>query len=438
MNPANNFTAFLKTYDILNAPLIIAVSGGRDSMCLLHLCLSYQLNIVAAHCNFGLRDEESNDDEAFVVEYCKANNITIETIRFDTKKESELSGLSVQETARTLRYKWFEELRLKHGGEYILTAHHANDSIETLIHNMARGAGLKGMLGIPAKNGRILRPLSSCLVEDIKTYANVNGIPWREDSSNAKEHYTRNYIRHQVVPGLIHINSNAEAHLLQSMSFLKEADAIVHDYAISVMHRFTYRSDHVFRIKISELNTLSYARTLLFLWLEPYGFSTFVIDEIIKCKTTGASWFGKGFCAVYNRGELDIIPAPDDAVYATQFINTFPASVKFGMHSYLIKQSKGLPDRFEAGTLYLDASLIRLPLTVRQWKQGDVFIPLGMENNKKLSDFFTDLKLGMNEKKECVIIESASEIVAVAPYRINNKYRVSGSSSEVITVTLKD
>lgn len=439
MNPANNFTTFLEQHKASGKKLIVAVSGGRDSMCLLHLCLSHRLTVVAAHCNFGLRQNESDEDEAFVSEYCRKNDIPYETIRFPTRNEAGRHGLSIQETARMLRYEWFEQLRLKHEAAYILTAHHANDSIETFIHHLARGSGLKGMTGIPEKNGFILRPLLSWLRKDIDSYTVSNGLEWRDDSSNEKDDYSRNYIRHHIVPGLVRINSNAEAHLLHTMSLVQETSGLVSDYASLLRERFISGTDTQFEIRLHELRKLSYCRTLLVHWLAPYGFNPAMIEEMIRSHTTGAGWKGhEGYTAVYNRGILELMPDPPENLYPVHRVDELPAKIRFGRHSYLLSGTDQLPETFAGNSLYLDASRITFPIILRQWKQGDAFIPLGMKNRKKLSDLFTDMHLGMNQKKECMVVESGGEIAAVAPYRISEKYKLSNLSKEAIVITLLD
>lgn len=212
---------FLNISSTIDQKFILAVSGGKDSMALVHLCKSENLNIVIAHCNFMLRGQESMDDEEFVRSYCTANQITFESIRFNTKTACEELGMSTQETARILRYDWFEKIRLQHHANYILTAHHANDLAETFIFNAARGSGINGLCGIPKKNGVVLRPLIMVSQNTINDYITAHQVPFRNDSSNLSDDYTRNFIRHHIIPKLIEVNNHAIEHIAKSTQILQ-------------------------------------------------------------------------------------------------------------------------------------------------------------------------------------------------------------------------
>ncbi|MES2691249.1 MAG: tRNA lysidine(34) synthetase TilS [Bacteroidota bacterium] len=438
MNLANALTTILTRYNALESKFIVAVSGGKDSMSLLHACKNNGLNIVAVHCNFMLRGDESNADEIFVSQYCKDQGIPLEKIRFDTKTESKKRKLATQETARILRYEWFEKVRLQHDAEYILTAHHGNDSIETFIINLLRGTGIKGLTGIPEKNGFILRPLLGILRSEIDVYSSLYDIPFRNDSSNESDTYTRNYIRHNIIPLFEDVNKKALQHVLDAALLLNESNELTNDLLSKLTPEYTSQKGDIFSIHLDAIDHLTYKRTALFFWLGPYGFNSTVIDDILLTRNTGKWWQSDTHRVIYERGKLNLVAIDPFIIKEQNHHYPLPPVINFGKDAYVIETLTEKPEKFSMDTFYIDAALMEYPVRLRSWNQGDSFTPLGMKNKKKLSDFFTDLKLDAFQKGQAMVLESNNEIVAVLPHRINEKFKVTDKTSHIITLTLKE
>lgn len=435
MNLANTLTTFLTRQHALESKFVVAVSGGKDSMCLLHACKKQGLNIVAVHCNFMLRAEESNADEDFVSRYCADEKIPLESIRFNTKEEAKNRKTSTQETARTLRYEWFEKIRLQHHADYILTAHHGNDNVETFLINLLRGTGIKGLTGIPEKNGFILRPILGVLKNDIDLYASAFAVPFRNDSSNESDLYTRNYIRHNILPLFENINNNALQHILDASFRLKENDDLAHELLSGLTHKYTSQNGHIFSIYMDAISDLKFKKTALFFWLNPFGFNSTVIDDILLANTTGKKWLSDTHQAIYERGKLHVAALDPSTINEQVCDLPLPSVITFGKDSYTIKILSEKPENLSPGTFYLDASLIKFPVKLRSWINGDSFTPLGMKNTKKLSDFFTDLKLDAFQKNQVMLLESNNEIIAVIPYRINEKFKLTDKTTYTLTIS---
>jgi tRNA(Ile)-lysidine synthase len=432
MNVVNRVQQFLTSSTALNQRLIVAVSGGKDSMALLHICRQLNLNIIAAHCNFMLRDDASLLDESFVTEYCRNHDIPLETTRFATKEHRSEWKLSTQETARKLRYDWFEMLRNKHQAGYILTAHHANDVAETFFLNLLRGSGLKGLRSIPAINGSVLRPLLSTPVAEIEAYIAASNIPYRDDASNNTDAYRRNYIRHHVIPLLDEVNNQAIDHIIHTTALLNESYQLLNDQLTSLKAIYTVDSANAFTIDMEKLSAHAQKQFLLFEWLAPFGFNASTSNNIARqTPITGNKWLSDTHVALYSRGKLIVTPISENPISEIQ-LSKWPSLVCFGEHVYEVKALESVPQKFAPNALYFDKDLIAFPLKLRTWKHGDVFQPLGMKQEKKLSDFFIDTKINLNEKEKAMIIEAEKEIIAVAPYRISERYKVTAGTRNVI------
>lgn len=434
MNPAHILYDYLQQKNRLNNRFIVAVSGGKDSMCLLHACVESGLDVIAAHCNFKLRGEESDGDEMFVMRYCADKNIPLVKTTFDTKQAASAKKLSTQEAARVLRYEWFEDMRVQYHADYILTAHHGEDSIETFLINLLRGTGIKGLTGIPKENGCIIRPLLSLLRSDIDAYASSSEIPFRNDSSNESDAYTRNYIRHYIIPLLKEVNSKALHHILEASSVLNETELLVNNLLETPTRKYTQQNGDVFSIHIDAIRQLPYKSTLLYRWLNPYGFNEVVINDLLAEHQTGKKWYSPTHQVIYERGYLSItayaVTNCDELVFGSHL----PDTIEFAGLSYSIRTLTDRPETFATDTLYMDGSRITFPVTIRPWKHGDTFIPFGMRQQKKLSDFFIDLKLNAIQKEQAMILESSQGIFAIAPYRISNHVKITRQTSRIIAI----
>lgn len=424
---------FLNVTSTIDQKFILAISGGKDSMALAHLCKSENLNIVIAHCNFMLRGQESIDDEEFIRSYCASNQITFEFIRFDTKTACEELGMSTQETARILRYNWFEKIRLQHHANYILTAHHANDLAETFIFNAARGSGINGLCGIPKKNGVILRPLIMVSQDSINDYITTNQVPFRNDSSNLSDDYTRNYIRHHIIPKLVEVNNHAIEHIAKSTQILHEAQIIIIEKLNELIDKHSTYNGSTLIIDNSIIKQLPYYNYLLHHWLSPFGFNNNQINEIVNTVDgSGKTWNSQTHLLLFNRNELRIEKLTDEDTNTLLFEKNFPDKFTFNNYHFEVTHIDKKQLDFKPNLLYFDAEKINFPITIRTWNQGDSFKPLGMLNNKKVSDFFIDLKIDLMKKNRLPIICADHQIIAVAPYRIDDRYKITDSTNTIL------
>ncbi len=435
MNIVELLKDFLNVSTINEQKFIVAVSGGKDSMALLHLCKSENLNIVVAHCNFMLRGQESIDDEAFVRSYCTNHQIVFESIRFDTKTKCEELSMSTQEVARILRYDWFEKIRKKYHANYVLTAHHANDSAETFLFNVARGTGIKGLCAIPKRNGTILRPLVMISREIISGYVANFQIPFRNDSSNQSDDYTRNFIRHHIIPKLIDVNNHAVEHIAKSSQILQEAHMIIEDKLNDLKEKYIIYLDSTLIINHNAIKQLPYYNYLLHNWLLPMGFNSNQIDEIISNKRhSGKSWNSLTHKLLFNRNELKIEKHNNDNDNWLVFEKEFPSTFSFNNYHFEVAYNDEIPFDFKPNLFYLDADKITFPVTIRTWNHGDSFKPLGMQSNKKVSDFFVDQKIDLFEKGRLPIVCSGNYIVAVIPHRIDDWYKITKDTTKVLRI----
>lgn len=427
---------FLHKHGNLTSRYIVAVSGGKDSMTLLFICKKLGLDVIAAHCNFQLRGEESRQDDAFVQTYCERHNIKLLRAEFNTAEICQKNGLSIQETARKLRYDWFEEIRLQECADFILTAHHGNDQVETMLFQLSRGSGIKGIRAIPPQNGVILRPMLQVPLEFVMEYAHQHKIPHRDDSSNEKDYYSRNFIRHHVIPSFIQLNKQFVPHMLQTAQFADEYELLLQEKANELYEKHIRLEPDHWLIALNELRKLPYLRSILFHWLSPLGFNTIQLNDLIQNNhISGKHWESSTHRITLNRDELIVMPI-QHARYTHKFINDIiNQTIEVANQKWDIQILSSPPTSYVAEQIYLDADKLQLPLLIRPWHEGDAFTPMGMKGRKKLSDFFIDAKLSVVEKqKSLVLITSSEEIAAVIPHRPSNHYRITPSTQRVMVI----
>jgi tRNA(Ile)-lysidine synthase len=419
--------------------ILLAVSGGMDSMVMLHLIrqLGYQVGV--AHCNFQLRGAESDEDENFVRRKCRQWDIAFYSHRFDTKNYATEKGLSTQMAARELRYAWFDELLQKEGFDYLATAHHLNDSIETILLNLTKGAGLDGLMGIPAQNKKIIRPLLFATCEEIETYAAEEGVLWREDQSNQSDDYQRNFIRHQIVPKLKEINPSLEKTFQDTIYKLQGASEIV---AASVeewkLKHQKIEDDKIVLNKKGFANGANYNISILLEIIKPYGFNYDQCENIVK-GINGQS--GKRFLSSTHELIVDresLILTEHQENWGQVNIESNQQEISLGNKTLKFETAdySGLPisDKNQA---IIDEGLMQFPITWRKWKPGDFFFPLGMKNRKKVSDFLIDEKVSMADKDSLTVLESNGQIVWVVGHRIDDRFKVTDKTNRVIKISLK-
>ena len=418
-----------------NKSFLLAVSGGVDSMVLFYLFKKTSLNFSVAHCNFLLRGKDSDNDELFVQSTCKKNKTNFFVKKFDTKKTATENTISIQMAARELRYEWFYDLVDKNKFDYIVTAHHFNDSLETVLFNIARGTGISGLKGIPKKQNRLIRPLLNFTKNQILEFAKKNKIEFREDISNKDEKYKRNKIRKSIIPDFQIVNPGFIESMQATIKNLQSAENIYLHFIENEKKRCTTYSCGVLKIDISLLRNLIEPKTVLFEIIKEYGF--FDIDSIFKVidAESGKIFYSKNHFLIKDRNYICI----------SKLIKNRTLEI-FKVNNYIedpIKLSLELVDKFKLAedknkrVAVLNYDKLQFPLTLRNWKEGDWFIPSGMKGKKKLSDYFVDNKFSLIEKKRCFVLCSNNDIVWIVGHRIDERYKFVDSEEKAYICRIK-
>ncbi|WP_294956721.1 tRNA lysidine(34) synthetase TilS [uncultured Flavobacterium sp.] len=415
--------------------LFLAVSGGLDSMVLLHLLSQLPYEIAVLHCNFQLRGVESFGDQEFIQDYCSQNNIPIFTTHFDTEAFAKDYKLSTQVAARELRYSWFYELLEEENFDYILTAHHADDNLETFIINLTRGTGLEGLTGIPEQNDKIIRPLLPFSREEILKYAEENKIEWREDSSNASTKYLRNKIRHNLVPVLKEINPNFLDAFQKTQSFLQESKEMVEDASIIVYQQVAKEEGDDIHFDLNQLKKLPNYKSYLYQWLKEFGFSAWNdIYDLVEGQS-GKQVLSEEFRLLKNRETLILSPFSETSEKDEYEIGENDTDVNFPLKMSLC--NVGHTTFGSNKVIFVDSDKIRYPLILRKWKEGDVFQPFGMNGkSKKVSKLFKDEKLSLIEKEKTWILCSDDQIVWVVGMRQDERFKIENATNKILKIEL--
>ncbi len=413
--------------------LIIATSGGIDSMVLLHLFKNLNYEIAIAHCNFQLRGLESFEDQNFVHDYAVANEIPIFVTQFDTENFAKDYKLSTQVAARNLRYDWFHELLKTENYNFILTAHHADDNLETFIINLSRGTGLDGLVGIPSQNDKVIRPLLTFSRQEIENYAKENDIKWREDSSNASDKYLRNKIRHNIIPQLKELNENFLESFLKTQKYLKESQTMVEDATIMIYQQVAKEVGDDIHFDLLKLKTLPNFRSYLYEWLQEFGFSAWNDIYDLVDSQSGKVIYSNDYQLLKNRNYLILSPISeyDDEVY---FIEKNQLEVKIPIN-LSICQVDAISNTNQ-NTIFVDAEKLSFPLQIKKWNEGDSFQPFGMNgSSKKVSKFFKDEKLSILEKQKIWILISDNQIVWIIGLRQDERFKIENSTKNKLQIT---
>jgi tRNA(Ile)-lysidine synthase len=417
--------------------LLLGVSGGVDSMVLLHLFQQLPYSIAVAHVNFGLRGVESDEDEEFVVEYCQKHNIKAFTYNVDTLAYVNSSKVSIQMAARTLRYNWFEKLKIEHQFKHLLTAHHSDDSVETIFINILRGTGISGLKGITS-NENAIRPLLSFTRAEIIDYANSVNLVWREDSSNAKEDYLRNKLRHSILPMFDSINDTWRQKLVQLSDDISVSENVLTDYYNQHLPKFY--SDA--RIQLAKLNDLDFSEWMLRRLLISLGFTHQTISDIILNLEIqkGKMYESSTFILQKEEDAFRVIAKDENQIeeYSAVIIEEqnqieFSNSI-FDMGNILVSEFNG---KYREKESFLDYNKLDFPLLIRKWQAGDWFVPFGMKGRKKLSDYFVDEKFTIQEKENTFVIVSGEDIVCILGHRIDDRYSVNKNTTIIYHIKQK-
>ncbi|WP_163409716.1 tRNA lysidine(34) synthetase TilS [Flavobacterium ajazii] len=419
-----------------NKKLFLAVSGGLDSMVLLHLFQQLEYEIAVLHCNFQLRGLESFGDEDFIRNYCEGNNVSIFTTRFDTEAFAKDYKLSTQIAARELRYNWFYELLEIHKFDYILTAHHADDNLETFIINLSRGTGLDGLVGIPEQNDRIIRPLLPFSRQEILNYAKDNSIEWREDSSNSSNKYLRNKIRHDLVPVLKEINPNFLNAFQKTQSYLQESNEMAEDASIMIYQQVAKEKGEEIHFDLNQLKKLPNYRSYLYQWLKEFGFLAWNDIYDLVDGQSGKQVFSAEFRLLKNRDTLILSPIAETPEKEEFEINENDQDVNFPLKLKLCNVSHISLDSNKV--IFVDAEKIQYPLVLRKWKEGDSFQPFGMNGKKKkISKLFKDEKLSLIEKENSWLLCSGDQIVWIVGIRQDERFKIEKTTNNILKIELQ-
>ena len=416
--------------------LFLAVSGGVDSMVLLDLFHKMNYEIAVLHCNFSLRNSESNGDEVFVKTFCNEKQIPIYSKRFDTKQFSEKHKLSIQVSARKLRYDWFYEQLKELNFDYILTAHHLDDNIETFLINLSRGTGLDGLTGIPAQNNQIIRPLLPFSRDEIEKYAEKNKLPWREDSSNVSDKYLRNRIRHQIVPVLKEINPTFLDSFQKTQNYLKEAQSIVNDGEYIIYQEVAVeKEDGTIWFDLKKLLQLPNYGAYLFQWLYSFGFTAWNDIYALAHAQSGKQVFSEHYILLKDRDFLILFAKEEASELEVFFIDKDVKDVKVPLKiSFCNVSDISVTD---ANSIFVDAETLQFPLTIRKWNEGDYFYPLGMQGKKKLSKYFKDEKMSLIDKSSQWILCSENQIVWVIGKRQDERFKITNKTTNKLQIQLQ-
>ena len=415
--------------------ILLATSGGKDSMVMVHLFqqLDYQIGI--AHCNFQLRGMESFEDQNFVKEYATAHDIPVFITQFDTKAFAEDYKISTQVAARELRYNWFYELLETEKFDYILTAHHADDNLETFIINLSRGTGLDGLTGIPEQNDKVVRPFLVFSQEEIEEYAKLNTMQWREDSSNASDKYLRNKIRHHLVPLLKELNPNFLSSLHKTQTYLQEVQVMAEDASIMIYQQVARQENDTIYFDLKKLQQLPNYKSYLYQWLKEFDFTAWEdIYDLVESQS-GKYVFSPEYRLLKDRDFLILSPIDFIDSNDKYYIQKDQSEVNIPLKLSLCKVAD--ISNVSNKTIFVDADKIQYPLVLRRWNEGDVFQPFGMNGkSKKVSKLFKDEKLSLLDKENVWILCSDNAIVWVIGIRQDERFKIDTAANNILKIQL--
>ncbi len=438
------FTQYLQSECKIDSEqkVLVALSGGADSVVLLHLFKESGIQVQAAHCNFNLRAVESDEDEAFVQELCEKWEIPLFVKHFDTVGYSEEKGISIEMAARELRYNWFRELLEKERLDYIATGHHKDDNIETFFLNLARGTGIKGLSGIKPAYGQVIRPLLCFSRKEIESYCQTNNLAFRIDSSNLESIYLRNKVRNQIIPLFQELNPSFNETMKQNMDHLQQVNQFFQASVDKIRKEMVVEQDDQLLLSLRHINEFLDKELILFELLQPYGFNGSVVKEIIRNiedDVSGKQYYSSQYRLIKDRFNLIIVPIKKEDETLTYYIEAGQALIETPIKIKIaenIDASAYVIDKDSLAAQF-DYDLLSFPLTLRKWNNGDMFRPLGMNNFKKLSDFFIDSKFSLKDKEDCWLLLSGDDIIWVVGHRTDDRYKITKKTQKVCKLVLQ-
>jgi tRNA(Ile)-lysidine synthase len=419
-------------------PVLLACSGGRDSMALAHLLLQSNIEFGIAHCNFQLRSKESDDDEQFVAQFAKANHVPFFAVRFDTSQVMEETKKGIQETARTLRYEWLEATRKDKGFGLLITAHHANDNAETLLINLCKGTGIAGIHGIKEMNGNIIRPLLFATREYINEYVIANQVAYREDSSNNSEKYLRNEVRHHILPPIEKAFPNAIHQINDSILRFAQSELVFRKEMDRQIRKLVQQRGEDVYVPVLKLMKSEVKETLCYELFSKYGFSSSQMPSILILANAESGKYveNSSYKIIKDRSFLIITPKKEVGTLF-HLVEQFPAKIitEEGVFTFALAHENNVVVDNDTVAL-IDMAQITQPLIIRRWRTGDYFYPLGMGmKKKKLSRFLIVRKITLHEKERIWVLESNKRMVWVAGQRLDERFKIKPTTTQMLKVT---
>jgi tRNA(Ile)-lysidine synthase len=413
--------------------VLLAVSGGIDSMVMLYLFEKSGFDYGIIHCNFQLRGDESDQDEEFVKKQVLIHGVPSYFKRFDTEEYAQINGISIEMAARDLRYEYFEKIRVEHHYDYIATAHHSDDLIETFFLNLSRKTGIKGLTGIKDKSGKIIRPLLFASRSEIEMFVSENYIEFREDSTNSEVFYQRNFLRHRILPLFSELNPSFKKNMLASIENLKDAETVYSGFFETEKQKVVEIAADSQVIEIDNLKKSAHPKLLLLEILSEFNFNPAVVEEVFQSleSESGKQFYSKTHRLVKDREKLfiSLIQEKENKIYYIEAVDLKliePFIINFEKLS-----GKDFKVRKEKNIACLDFEKLEFPLLIRKWQQGDYFQPLGMTGFKKVSDFLIDEKIPVHEKENTWVLCSGNKIAWIMNHRIDNRFKVTPQTQNV-------
>jgi tRNA(Ile)-lysidine synthase len=437
------FTSYIQNNTLFtkNDHLLVAVSGGVDSMALCSLLTNAGFSYSIAHCNFNLRGKEADNDEEFVLEYCKKNKIKCFTKKFKTAVYAKNKGISIQMAARELRYTWFNELITEHNFDYLLTAHHANDNIETFFINLLRGSGINGLKAILPKKDKLVRPLLFATRAEIESYIAENKISYREDSSNREDKYLRNHLRLQVIPAFKKINPSFEKTISTEIEILQQSNLILQKEVEKQRKKLLIKDDATYKINIENLIKTTASKLILFELIKDFGFNTIQANDVYNSlKAQSGKVFTSNTHTIIKDRNFLLIKKNEKEILADFVINKNTTILKSPIKikiEFIKGNIDSIPKKdFIPSKSFVDADKLTFPLILNKWQMGDKFRPLGMKGFKKVSDFFTAEKATLFDKQNQWILRCNNDIVWLVGRRVDDRFKVTASTKKICVINV--
>ncbi|MBN2350526.1 MAG: tRNA lysidine(34) synthetase TilS [Bacteroidales bacterium] len=421
-----------------NDRILLGISGGIDSVVMLDLFSLAKTKIGIAHCNFQLRGDESDEDQNFVRTLADNYGIPFYTVNFNTREYAQQTKVSIQVAARELRYNWFRETEKKFGFTKTAVAHNKNDVVETFLFNLSRGTGIKGLTGIKPLNQNIIRPLLFAERKTIEQYSKEQKLTFREDSSNIEIKYSRNHLRHIIIPEFLKLNPTFNQTIIDTIGRLKQTEEIYSEKINTLCGLLFERDGGQIKISIQKLKDLKINEYLLFDILNDYQFTLSALKDILLALdgTSGKKIYSSGYRLIKDREYLIIHPLKPDTIsrdeytiqkHETEIIKPLHLKLHFQYPGqFFIQKVKNIAT--------LDADLLTFPLILRKWKKGDYFYPFGLAKKKKISDYFTDHKFSIPEKENIWLLCSGKNIVWIAGHRIDDRYKITDKTKNIVVI----